>query len=190
MAAIGVVNQFHNRLQEQSACCSSGSFPCAFSDSRQTVALPVVARPVYVPLVGPGFHDCTNLSRGSAICCSAVGNNVDASLRCIPAQARQILTLYDILGVSNDASDRDLQLAFRCMAKKYHPDHAPPESVFEYQSKFLEVRRAYEVLKDRRSRALYDFEVKNSPKYWAQRFDCKHRQWRGANWETDQCWTS
>ena len=52
---------------------------------------------------------------------------------------------YEVLGVSKDASLNDIKLAFRRLAKKYHPDvNKAPDA----KEKFQEVQEAYEVLSD------------------------------------------
>eukprot|EP00246_Nothoceros_aenigmaticus_P000349 TRINITY_DN1051_c0_g1_i1.p1 TRINITY_DN1051_c0_g1~~TRINITY_DN1051_c0_g1_i1.p1 ORF type:complete len:212 (-),score=17.42 TRINITY_DN1051_c0_g1_i1:301-936(-) len=211
MASSDVLQQFQSRLQLPSAFCNSGntlsgSLLSAFSNAvfrtgnvtfaasnQRSVARPTTADGLKLsPLAPPGFNNWRISQRNGlkSVMCGSIGNNVESTVLFAPVQERQAVTLYDILGVSSEATDMDLKVAFRCMAKKYHPDRAPPEAVSEYQKKFLELRRAYDVLKDQRSRAIYDFEIKNSPKFWARKFDAKHRQWRGRNWETDQCWTS
>ena len=61
---------------------------------------------------------------------------------------------YDVLGVSRDASERDLKKAFRGLARELHPDvnnHDP-----EAEEKFKEVAEAYEVLSDTERRQTYD----------------------------------
>lgn len=60
---------------------------------------------------------------------------------------------YDILGVSKDASDSDINHAYRRLAAKYHPDvnHAPGA-----EEKFKKINEAYEVLHDKQKRAQYD----------------------------------
>lgn len=62
-------------------------------------------------------------------------------------------TYYEILGVPNDASDRDIKRAFRKLSLQYHPDKNPSEDA---QEKFKEINVAYEVLNDPEKRALYD----------------------------------
>ncbi len=62
--------------------------------------------------------------------------------------------LYEILGVSRDASDSDIKKAYRRMAQKYHPDKNKGDK--EAESKFKEVSQAYEVLGDKQKRSQYD----------------------------------
>ena len=61
---------------------------------------------------------------------------------------------YEILGVAKTADEKELKVAFRKQAKKYHPDANPNDSSAE--QKFKEVNEAYEALKDPQKRAAYD----------------------------------
>lgn len=60
---------------------------------------------------------------------------------------------YKTLGVKRDASQDDIQRAFRKLARKYHPDVNKSE---EATGKFKQVNEAYEVLKDPDKRQRYD----------------------------------
>ena len=60
---------------------------------------------------------------------------------------------YEILGVSKDATSRDIQKAFQQKARKLHPDvNKEPDA----EEKFKEVSEAYAVLSDEQKRARYD----------------------------------
>lgn len=61
---------------------------------------------------------------------------------------------YDVLGVKKDASDAELQKAFRGLAKKFHPDMNPGDKRAE--EKFKEINAAYDILGDDKKRARFD----------------------------------
>lgn len=60
---------------------------------------------------------------------------------------------YQLLGVTRDASERDIKKAFRKLAVKYHPDKNKAKDAEE---KFREIAKAYEVLSDKEKRKRYD----------------------------------
>eukprot|EP00934_Nitzschia_sp_Nitz4_P008282 Nitzschia sp. Nitz4//scaffold133_size116822//48575//50092//NITZ4_003803-RA/size116822-snap-gene-0.14-mRNA-1//-1//CDS//3329535384//8272//frame0 len=63
--------------------------------------------------------------------------------------------LYQCLGISKDASDREIKKGFRQMAQKYHPDASQGGSE-EGRERFKDVSFAYEILKDSETRQKYD----------------------------------
>ncbi len=62
--------------------------------------------------------------------------------------------LYETLGVSRSASQKDIQSAFRRLARQYHPDVRPGDK--EAEEMFKEVSQAHAVLSDPEKRKLYD----------------------------------
>ncbi|MGO3719880.1 MAG: DnaJ C-terminal domain-containing protein [Mesonia hippocampi] len=79
---------------------------------------------------------------------------------------------YKILGVSKDATAKDIKKAYRKMAAKYHPDKNPGSK--EAEEQFKEVNEANEVLSDKDKREKYDTlgsnweAYKNSGDDWKQ----------------------
>jgi len=61
---------------------------------------------------------------------------------------------YETLGVKQDASQKEIQSAYRKLAKKYHPDLNPGDSAAE--QKFKSVSAAYAILEDEDKRAKFD----------------------------------
>ncbi|MDR3487498.1 MAG: J domain-containing protein [Bradyrhizobium sp.] len=61
---------------------------------------------------------------------------------------------YAVLGVPKTASQKEIQAAFRKLAKKLHPDLHP--GVKDAQQKFQEVSAAYDILGDPEKRARFD----------------------------------
>jgi DnaJ-class molecular chaperone len=61
---------------------------------------------------------------------------------------------YEVLGVKRDASDKEIQKAYRRLAKKLHPDLNPGNPDTERQ--FKEVTAAYDLLSNAAQRARFD----------------------------------
>ncbi len=62
--------------------------------------------------------------------------------------------LYEVLGVSKNATADEIKKAYRQMARKYHPDVNKDDP--KAAEKFKEVTNAYEILSDDQKRATYD----------------------------------
>ena len=61
---------------------------------------------------------------------------------------------YELLGVKRDATQKDIQSAFRKLAKKLHPDLNPGDKKAE--ERFKEISTAYEILSDEEKRGRFD----------------------------------
>lgn len=64
---------------------------------------------------------------------------------------------YAVLGIGRDATDEDIQKAYRSLARKWHPDmHLDEEAKKAAQEKFKEISAAYEMIGDKENRSRFD----------------------------------
>ncbi|HDS4100748.1 TPA: molecular chaperone DnaJ [Proteus mirabilis] len=61
---------------------------------------------------------------------------------------------YEVLGLSKTADEKEIKRAYKRLAMKYHPDRNQGDK--DSESKFKEIKEAYEVLSDPQKRAAYD----------------------------------
>jgi len=61
---------------------------------------------------------------------------------------------YGVLGIPRNAPDKDVKLAYRKLARKYHPDVNPGDKAAE--ARFKEINEAFEVLSDADKRRKFD----------------------------------
>lgn len=61
---------------------------------------------------------------------------------------------YEILGISRDADEREIKKSYKRLAVKFHPDRNPGS--ISAETKFKEIKEAYEVLSNPEKRAAYD----------------------------------
>jgi len=61
---------------------------------------------------------------------------------------------YQVLGVSRNATQAEIQKAYRELARKHHPDMNPEDKTAK--DKFKRVQEAYDVLSDPQKREMYD----------------------------------
>ena len=67
---------------------------------------------------------------------------------------------YHLLGISSQASEKEIKVAYKKLALKLHPDvrkNEDKEAEKAATEDFRKVAEAYEVLKDKHQRALYDY---------------------------------
>ncbi len=83
---------------------------------------------------------------------------------------------YDILGVTKKCTDEDVKKAYRTLAKKYHPDKNKEEGAEE---KFKEIAGAYETLKDKDSRLMYDLDKREEEREKKREQQKKEKKSRG-----------
>ena len=61
--------------------------------------------------------------------------------------------LYEVLGITKNASEKDIKKAYRKLAFEYHPDKNTSE---EAQQIFTEIGEAYEILSNKEKKNMYD----------------------------------
>ncbi|MFZ5647709.1 MAG: DnaJ C-terminal domain-containing protein [Bacillota bacterium] len=63
---------------------------------------------------------------------------------------------YETLGVSRNATEKEIKAAYRKLARKWHPDLHTDKDKASAEEKFKQINEAYEVLSDPEKRAKYD----------------------------------
>jgi len=66
---------------------------------------------------------------------------------------------YEILGISRNATKKEIEVAYRKKAKEYHPDRNKSPDATE---KMQEINKAYEVLSDPQKKEMYDKRYSNN----------------------------
>jgi curved DNA-binding protein CbpA len=66
------------------------------------------------------------------------------------------LTLYEILGITQAASEQEIKKAYRKLALQYHPDKNKNADAAD---RFNEIQKAYEVLSDTQLKNAYDYRL-------------------------------
>mmetsp|Transcript_5803 Transcript_5803/g.18597 ORF Transcript_5803/g.18597 Transcript_5803/m.18597 type:complete len:373 (-) Transcript_5803:2224-3342(-) len=74
--------------------------------------------------------------------------------RAPPPEEVEEIDLYAILGIDEEATDKEIKSAYRKLSMKYHPDRTGGDD--DAAEKFREVSAAYEVLSSEEKKFLYD----------------------------------
>jgi hypothetical protein len=92
---------------------------------------------------------------------------------------------YELLGIDPDASNEEIETAYREKVKQVHPDKSDRSDARE---QFMRVRKAREVLLDPKARARYDRQTRNTAQqgYQYQQQQQQQQQQSTTNNSTDQ----
>ena len=82
---------------------------------------------------------------------------------------------FKILGISRNATDKEIKSAFIQLARKFHPDLHPHDEKAE--SQFKEINEAYEILSDQEKKKSYEQYLS----YSFKNRDVKSRDFHGEN---------
>ncbi|KAH8761525.1 hypothetical protein F5883DRAFT_124849 [Diaporthe sp. PMI_573] len=84
----------------------------------------------------------------------------------------QVPDYYADLGLAQQASSREIKVAFRTLAKEHHPDKKAPGKSIDAQD-FRKIREAYECLIDYAKRSEYDASYFNLQDQWTRYQECQ-----------------
>ena len=82
---------------------------------------------------------------------------------------------FKILGISRNATDKEIKSAYRELAKKFHPDLHPHD--VKVESEFKEINEAYEILSDQEKKKSYEQYLS----YWFKNRDRNSRDFYRSN---------
>lgn len=82
-----------------------------------------------------------------------------------------MVNLYEILGVSRNATQQEIKQAYRRLAMKYHPDSSNSEDTSEL---FVKINKAYQILVVPKRRAWYDQQLRKSRSKTSRRRDNRY----------------
>ncbi|WOG97884.1 hypothetical protein DCAR_0417225 [Daucus carota subsp. sativus] len=110
----------------------------------------------------------------------------------VMAESRRPASLYEVLGLSKNASSVEIKSAYRSLAKMHHPDSSESTDGGD----FIRIHKAYTTLSDPSARALYDLSLRAAAKmrdrrrfeYAAAPASYQKGYCTPRRWETDQCW--
>jgi len=91
-------------------------------------------------------------------------------LVCVPLLVAAARDWYDVLGVSRQASERDIKSAYRKKARHIHPDKHPDRA-----DEFMELTEAYQTLSDPEMRSIYDRYGADAAKQHQTKKDSGHQ---------------
>lgn len=89
---------------------------------------------------------------------------------------------YKIMGVNQNASEKDIKAAYRKLARKYHPDLSKEPNAEE---QFKAMGEAYEVLKDPTKRAEYDQYKKQEAFQKSNPYSGRSQTHQGTQFDSD-----
>ncbi|KAL5838907.1 hypothetical protein ACOSQ3_016076 [Xanthoceras sorbifolium] len=95
-------------------------------------------------------------------------------------------SLYQVLRIKETASPSEIKVAYRNLAKLYHPDAASQPNTTHH---FIAIHNAYATLSDPLSRARYDLSIAHHQQATHSGINTSSQSFRSTKrWETDQCW--
>ena len=76
---------------------------------------------------------------------------------------------YELLGIDKNSTEKEIKLAYRKLAKKYHPDLNKTDP--HAKEKFIEIKEAYDTLINPEKRKIYNQLINNPHTFdWSDLF--------------------
>lgn len=91
----------------------------------------------------------------------AAAGDEQSELDALFARLDQATNHYQVLDISRKAAPDEIKRAYFSLAKRFHPDRFHQNALVRARLEpvFARIAQAYEILKDRRTRATYDFKL-------------------------------